>query len=425
MSKKILISTDIGSDCDDALSILASINSGLNIQGIHTVNGDVKTRAYIARHLVILAGKDIPIYIGEKNPIRSPSEPYTHYEDFHVVDQYVDKEASDDSREVVYVDPSSVGIRENSVNGLEKALSEGPHDIFSIGPMTNIARLLLKNYDLRKNISRLYVMGCRLSNGGELGHNVRYDVDAARIVLGSDIPITVIPGDLCNKWRMPVSHLDGLKSSAGLYVKKMAESHLGIRTSNALRTTTVNELSPELNKKLLGNIEFIRALAARVGFTDSPSIRQIIYEVETPRFYSSELTERSKDEADRVLIQARNFLEFFNGKHFIPEDAAFDPVKFFREYFGVIKRLREREPIGFRFGELSAEMLQGLVPGDISVSDLYVPFCYLRPESIKTEKGDVVVEDLGATRRTDGDRLDIVTGVDIKDFEKFIEKYLY
>lgn len=423
MSKKILISTDIGSDCDDALSILASINSGLNICGIHTVNGDVKTRAYITRHLVNLAGKDIPIYVGEKNPIKSPSEPYTNYEDFHVVDQYIDEEASTGSSEIVYLDPSSVGIREDSVSGLEEALSEGSHDVFSIGPMTNIARLLLKNYDVRKNISRLYVMGCRFSNGGKLGHNVRYDVDAARIVLGSDIPITVIPGDLCNKWRMPVSHLDGLKSAAGLYVKKMVESHLGIRTSQALNTVTGREINISFYEKLLCNSEFIKALGEkRINLIDS--IRMIIYGVESPWFFSNRLRERSGSEAEKEFGKAKNLIELFNGNHFTPEDAAFDPDKFFREYFSVIKRLREREPIGFRFGELSAEMLQGLVPVDLSVSDLYVPFCYLHPESIKAEKGNVVVDDLGATRRIVGDRLDIVTEVDINSFKKFIDKNL-
>ena len=52
---KILVSTDIGSDVDDALALNVMLkHSGFNVEGIYTVNGDVNSRALIARHMVSL-----------------------------------------------------------------------------------------------------------------------------------------------------------------------------------------------------------------------------------------------------------------------------------------------------------------------------------------------------------------------------------
>ena len=49
MSKKILFSTDIGSDPDDALALLAMLNHPeIDLKGIYTVNGLVDFRSFIA-----------------------------------------------------------------------------------------------------------------------------------------------------------------------------------------------------------------------------------------------------------------------------------------------------------------------------------------------------------------------------------------
>ena len=58
--RKIILSTDIGSDVDDALSLLAMLNHPeINLEGIYTVNGDVDSRSRIAKHIVDLSGNNI------------------------------------------------------------------------------------------------------------------------------------------------------------------------------------------------------------------------------------------------------------------------------------------------------------------------------------------------------------------------------
>ncbi|MEK6894368.1 MAG: nucleoside hydrolase [Nanoarchaeota archaeon] len=427
MAKKILISTDIGSDCDDALSVLATINSGLPIGGIYTVNGDVKARAYIAKHLTRLARLDVPVYIGEANPIWSPCQPYSHYEDFHVDSGCIDKEASENSREIIYLDPERMGIGKSAIGGLEDALSKEEHVVFSLGPLTNIAKLLLSNPQATRNISRIYLMGCRFSNGGQLGHNVRYDVDAARTVFSSDIPITVVPGDLCNEWRMPVSYLDDIKSPAGLYAKKMAESQIGIATSNAIHRGQLGNLDLDLRRRILDNKDvMVRAKSALVLLSAHTANMVFLREVENVNLSSvRKLEGLPREVALKEYQDAKNILERFNGKRFSHEDAAFSPTEFFTEYRRVINRLRDKKVLTFQFGDISADLLESLVPTDISVSDLYVPFCYQFPESTKIEKGNVIIEDSGATKRIEGDRCDIVTKVDIKRFDEYIQENLH
>ena len=88
MERKVLVSTDIGSDIDDALSILTMFNMGLNVRGIYTVNGDVDSRSYIAKHMVDLYGTGIPVGRGTAESL-SGEKPYSFCEDAYVDDKFV------------------------------------------------------------------------------------------------------------------------------------------------------------------------------------------------------------------------------------------------------------------------------------------------------------------------------------------------
>ena len=90
MVNRILLSTDIGSDIDDALCLLSMLNHpDINLQGIYTVNGDVNSRSYIARHMVNLRGARIPVIRGEQKPIAADTKPYTYYESLLILLQFL------------------------------------------------------------------------------------------------------------------------------------------------------------------------------------------------------------------------------------------------------------------------------------------------------------------------------------------------
>src|SRR3989344_3421317 len=207
-NKKILLSTDIGSDIDDALALLVMLNHPeIDLQGVYTVNGDVNSRSFIARHMVKLAKKDIPVGSGSSQPLGAEVAPYSHGERDLVDYLYVDEKRTDEEnpREVIFIPSEKASIITNGIEHLAGQLEKEKHIIFSIAPLTDIA-LLLRDYPhAAENIERLYFMGCRLPAQETMEHNIRYDALAAQQVLSSNIPITIIPGNVCSQYRMPTN----------------------------------------------------------------------------------------------------------------------------------------------------------------------------------------------------------------------------
>ncbi|MEK6871468.1 MAG: hypothetical protein AABX16_01040, partial [Nanoarchaeota archaeon] len=110
MKDKIIVSTDIGSDPDDALSILAMINTGLNVSAIYTTNAkDLSIRSYIAKHVVNLAQKNIVVAQGEAHPVFSPTSPYWFFDECFVDDSFIDDEASL-GKDIEYISLENAGI---------------------------------------------------------------------------------------------------------------------------------------------------------------------------------------------------------------------------------------------------------------------------------------------------------------------------
>lgn len=191
--RPVIIDTDIGTDIDDALAIAYGVRSGLDIKLISTVHGDTLTRARIAKKLTQdLLGVNIPIVAGEQKPIKqtyiywtglegkdflNPVETYTHH-----------------------------NIRTDGVNALAECIETYKHniDIVSIGPLTNIARLLEQHSGIESKINHLYVMGNALECEHHFhlnyrAHNFKVDPEAVDIVMNTTIPKTIVTTQVCKK----------------------------------------------------------------------------------------------------------------------------------------------------------------------------------------------------------------------------------
>ena len=121
---------------------------------------------------------------------------------------------------------------------LERALREGPLTILALGPLTNVAAVLEKNPDLRKNVARLIaVMGRRPGHifhpaegagGGMLfGHgpvfrdfNFALDPQAAASILKSKIPLSLVPYDAARGIELTAADLDRLDASLPWLVER-------------------------------------------------------------------------------------------------------------------------------------------------------------------------------------------------------------
>ena len=144
MSQKILISTDIGTDIDDALAVLLAQRSGLKVDGIYVTNGDTISRAKIAKKLLIKLDAEIEVGLGAANPISNKVSPY------HMPFEGTFLNKKETAKSV-----KGWGIMEDGLSDLESKILQGRHVVVSLAPLTNIALLLNRNPELAKKIEKI------------------------------------------------------------------------------------------------------------------------------------------------------------------------------------------------------------------------------------------------------------------------------
>jgi len=205
--EKIIIDSDIGDDIDDALAIAFALNCPeVELLGVTTVLRDVHKRACMAKNLLVAAGQSgIPVCKGIGTPL-------VHKVDmFHVPPQYTpDMEAFAYNKEADAVDFMTDAIRRH------------PHEVtlVPIGPLTNIAVLLIKHPDLRGKIKSINLMG-----GAYYGffneYNIEKDPEAAKYVFDSGVPIKAIGLDVTTKCILGQPYFDRFEHSRDPYIQFM------------------------------------------------------------------------------------------------------------------------------------------------------------------------------------------------------------
>ena len=197
----IILDTDIGSDVDDALALATLLGSeSVNLLGITTVYGDTKLRAQIARHLCHTANKSIPVFAGVETPLSSREVWSTGSEgnSFSNLNQY----ALEDKTAVEF---------------LVEAVNQNPGEIevIAIGPLSNIATAIMQAPNFAKNVKRLWVMGGDFTKE-KIEHNFKCDITAAKIVLESEISVTILDLPSSQKTIIQKDEIEQIKSSGKL-----------------------------------------------------------------------------------------------------------------------------------------------------------------------------------------------------------------
>ncbi len=189
--RKFIIDTDTAAD-DAVALLLAAAEPDIDILGITTVCGNVPLELATKNALQVLetAGRNIPIYMGAKAPLKR--ELYTA-EYVHGKDGMGDKNL---------VNPSSAPQKENALNFiLDTVKSNKDIEIIALGPVTNIAKAILKEPDIMKRVKKIWSMGTSGKRRGNVTEyaefNVYVDAESYDIMLKSGIPITIIGLDMC------------------------------------------------------------------------------------------------------------------------------------------------------------------------------------------------------------------------------------
>ncbi len=188
----IIIDTDPG--IDDAAAIgLAFYRDELDVKLITSVTGNVGINHVTsnALKLVTFFDKDVPVARGMETPLLKPVE-----------GSVVHGETGMGGYN--FPEPNRAVVKEHAVEAMRSLLEESEEKItiVPIGPLTNIAVLLLMYPHLKNKIERIVLMGGSLSGGnmnGPAEFNMWADPHAAKIVLESDLDIVMIGLDVTLK----------------------------------------------------------------------------------------------------------------------------------------------------------------------------------------------------------------------------------
>ena len=184
---KCIIDTDPGAD--DVLALIMALNSpDLEILALTTVEGNARlehTTANALRLLDYMGRTDISVYAGESTPLEGE---FHHAYEVHGDEGLTVRLPDTDLRAA---DGSAVDFI------IETALSmPGEVTLFALGPLTNVARALMRDERIKDALLRVYVMGGQGDGSGNVTpyaeFNVWDDPHAANVVFGSGVPVTLL-----------------------------------------------------------------------------------------------------------------------------------------------------------------------------------------------------------------------------------------
>ncbi|QRM27562.1 nucleoside hydrolase [Microvirga sp. VF16] len=231
----VVIDTDPG--IDDAIGILLALSSPeLSIAGITTVAGNIgiETTTRNAGRLLAFAGReDIPVFTGAAVPFSRPGpEPLNLHGEDGIGGVNLPAPARDPEARPAVEWLADLLLREEA----------GTVDVLALGPLTNLAQLVLEKPDAAKRIGRIVAMGGAVHERGNVGprseFNLWADPEAAATVVESGLPLVLIPLDVTRRVRASRDFTDAMSKSgkpAAAMVASLIESYFEAATHQESR----------------------------------------------------------------------------------------------------------------------------------------------------------------------------------------------
>src|SRR5260370_9947192 len=186
-----LIDTDTASD--DAVALIMALRSPqARVLAITTVAGNVAVQQSTrnALYTAKLCGTDVPVFMGAEKPLHRPHES-AHW--FHGRDGLGDHG---------YPAPGKAAEKQPAAEANVATIEANPGLVLvTLGPLTNVALALQRNPAIAAKVGRCVVMGgapcCEGNVTPAAEYNIWCDLEAARIVLRSGLPVELVGWHLC------------------------------------------------------------------------------------------------------------------------------------------------------------------------------------------------------------------------------------
>lgn len=221
---------DIDSAGDDILAVLfMALNPSVCLEGVTTVagaSGDIEQATWVALNTLELAAKEIPVYAGSDRPLAEKrqageGDPVNFDEELRwKFGSRLDKFNMPAPR------PVREAEKKHAVDFIIDCINENPGEITLVttGPLTNAARALQKDPGIASKVKEAYILGGTFRTPGNITpvteYNIWADAEAAKMVLNSDMKITLVPLDVCENnafadGMLTRDHLADLKAGPG------------------------------------------------------------------------------------------------------------------------------------------------------------------------------------------------------------------
>lgn len=208
--QKVIMDVDTG--IDDALAILLAVKSRqFDLLGITTTSGNISLEQATINTKKVLkllgAEETVKVIKGANGPLlRSPSyETSVHGED-----------GLGGALQDMEVTAPSQGFAADFI--IEQAQQyQGEITLILLAPLTNMALAIKKQPEITKWVKELVIMGGVVNGIGNISpvaeYNMFIDPEAAKIVLHSGIPITMVGLDVTRKALLTESHIGQLRDT--------------------------------------------------------------------------------------------------------------------------------------------------------------------------------------------------------------------
>jgi inosine-uridine nucleoside N-ribohydrolase len=205
-ARPVIFDCDPGKDDAFALFLALACPDMLNVLAITTVGGNVPvghTTANAHRILAAASRTNIPVFSGCARPMlrRLETAEATHGMDG----------LGGSGLPQATIAPRS----EHAVAALIRILEEQPEPLtlVAIGPLTNLAVLMIARPDLAEKIEHLVVMGGAQGRGNMTEHaefNIHVDPHAASVALSVSAPISLVTLDTTRNLRPPLAWFEAM-----------------------------------------------------------------------------------------------------------------------------------------------------------------------------------------------------------------------
>jgi inosine-uridine nucleoside N-ribohydrolase len=191
---RILIDCDPGHDDMMAIMVACSFPE-LELLGVTTVAGNQtgeKTYLNALKILTLIGNTNIPVARGADKPL---------FRDLTVAPEIHGVSGLDGAD---LPEPGFKGLERHAVDFLVQTVMESgsPLVLVPTGPLTNIALAMLKDPRITTKLERIVLMGGAVFDSNitpAAEFNIYVDPEAAKVVFGSGVPITMVGLDVTNK----------------------------------------------------------------------------------------------------------------------------------------------------------------------------------------------------------------------------------